>query len=52
MNFSDMYGEYDVGLKASSPEDYHLAPVDWYIDRHELEAFQERFWAAYIEVIE
>jgi hypothetical protein len=50
MDFSEVYGEYDVGVKATAPDDHFHPPVDWYVDRHELETFQERFWCAYFEV--
>lgn len=50
MNFSEIYGEVDIGVKATTPDDYTHLPVDSYVDRHELEAIQEQFWTAYIEV--
>jgi len=44
MDLSDLYGEVDIGAKATAVDDFAHLPVDSYVDRHELETIQKQFW--------
>lgn len=49
MDFSDLYGEFDIGVKASASDDFAHLPVDSYVTREYLESVQESFWRSYLD---